>query len=70
MKAAPQGSGVGRWHGAARFGAGIASRDPGSAYASWSTADTDIYLQHVGGAGHAAVRLVYKIRRLKDASAL
>jgi len=56
--------------GRAQFGAEIASHDPGSVSASWSTADTDIYLQHVDRTGHAAVRLVYKIRRLKDASTL
>ena len=56
--------------GRARFGAETASRDPGSTYASWSTAETDVYLQRVDGADHAAVRLVYKIRRLKDASTL
>ncbi|RZI65132.1 hypothetical protein [Variovorax guangxiensis] len=56
--------------GRARFGAETGSRDPGSTYASWSTADTDVYLQHVDAAGRAAVRLVYKVRRLKDASAL
>jgi len=56
--------------GRAQFGAETASRDPGSAYASWSTDDTDIYLQHVDGAGHATVRLVYKTRQRKDASML
>lgn len=56
--------------GRAHFGAETAARDPGSRYASWSTDDTDVYLQRADGAGHATVRLVYKTRVRKDASEL
>ena len=57
--------------GRARFGAALTSRDPGSEIASWVDTDTDVYAQRTDDARRAAsVRLVYKLRRLRDASQL
>ena len=53
-----------------RFGAELASSDPGSAYAAWVAGDTDVYAQRTSDPRHASVRLVYKLRRQKDASEL
>jgi len=53
-----------------RFGAEMASRDPGSAYASWVAGEADVYAQHVDDPRRASVRLVYKTRQLKDAGEL
>jgi hypothetical protein len=52
------------------FGAELASRDPGSAYAAWVSNDTDVYVQQVSDPRHASVRLVYKARQLRDGSEL
>jgi len=52
------------------FGPELASNDPGSAYAAWVQGDTDIYAQRTTDAHHAAVRLVYKVRQVKDGSEL
>lgn len=52
------------------FGPEVGARDPGSAYASWVAGDTDVYLQHADSPRGASVRLVYKMRMLKDGSAL
>lgn len=56
--------------GRSSFGPEAGARDPGSAYASWVSGDTDIYLQHVDSPQRATVRLVYKARQRKDGSAL
>lgn len=52
------------------FGAELASRDPGSAYAAWVSNDTDVYVQQVSDPRRASVRLVYKARQLRDGSEL
>jgi hypothetical protein len=52
------------------FGTELASRDPGSAYAAWTSGDTDVYVQQVSDPRRASVRLVYKARQLKDGSEL
>jgi hypothetical protein len=52
------------------FGPELASNDPGSAYAAWVQGDTDVYAQRSADARHASVRLVYKLRQLKDGSEL
>jgi hypothetical protein len=52
------------------FGPELASNDPGSAYAAWVQGDADIYAQRTTDARHAAVRVVYKVRQLKDGSEL
>lgn len=57
--------------GRSRFGAEMASRDPGSELASWVAGDADVYAQRIDDARRApSVRLVYKLRQLKDASQL
>ncbi|WP_307690506.1 hypothetical protein [Variovorax ginsengisoli] len=56
--------------GRATFGPEVGARDPGSAYAAWVAGDADVYLQRTDGARGASVRLVYKLRQLKDGSAL
>ena len=56
--------------GRAAFGPEVGARDPGSAYASWVSGDTDIYAQHVDDPRRASVRLVYKARLLKDGGEL
>lgn len=57
--------------GRSRFGAEMASRDPGSALASWVEGDADVYAQRIDDPRRApSVRLVYKLRRLRDASQL
>jgi hypothetical protein len=49
----------------------MASRDPGSQLASWVDGDADIYAQRTdAGRRPAGVRLVYKVRQLKDGSQL
>ena len=53
------------------FGPELASNDPGSAYAAWVQGDSDVYAQRVtSDPRRASVRLVYKVRQLKDASEL
>ena len=52
------------------FGPELASNDPGSAYAAWVQGDADVYAQRTADARHASVRLVYKLRQLKDGSEL
>jgi hypothetical protein len=52
------------------FGPELASNDPGSAYAAWVQGDTDVYAQRTADARHASVRVVYKMRQLKDGSEL
>ncbi|WP_298702071.1 hypothetical protein [uncultured Variovorax sp.] len=53
------------------FGTELSSRDPGSAYAAWVSDDTDIYVQQQSGdPRRASVRLVYKMRQLRDGSEL
>ena len=52
------------------FGNELASRDPGSAYAAWTSGDADVYVQQVGDPRRASVRLVYKVRQLRDGSEL
>jgi hypothetical protein len=52
------------------FGNELASRDPGSAYAAWTSGDTDVYVQQVSDPRRASVRLVYKARQLRDGSEL
>jgi hypothetical protein len=52
------------------FGAELASNDPASAYTAWVQGDTDIYAQRTSDPRHASVRLVYKVRQVKDASEL
>jgi hypothetical protein len=52
------------------FGPELASNDPGSAYAAWVQADTDVYAQRTSDPRHASIRLVYKVRQVKDASEL
>ncbi|MGJ7580124.1 hypothetical protein ACSFA3_08070 [Variovorax sp. RHLX14] len=57
--------------GRSRFGAELASRDPGSELASWVAGDTDVYAQRIDDPRCTpSVRLVYKLRRLRDASQL
>lgn len=57
--------------GRSRFGTEMASRDPGSQLASWVAGDADVYAQRVDDPRRmASVRLVYKLRQLKDASQL
>ena len=57
--------------GRARFGTEMASRDPGSELASWVAGDADVYAQRIDDARRTpSVRLVYKLRQLKDASQL
>jgi len=56
--------------GRGRFGPELGSNDPGSAYAAWVQGDTDVYAQRSSDARHASIRLVYKLRQLKDASEL
>ncbi|MGI4778063.1 MAG: hypothetical protein ACRYGA_08075 [Janthinobacterium lividum] len=63
-------AGLVEW-GRARFGTEMASRDPGSELASWADGDTDVYAQRTDDPRRGAgVRLVYRQRRLKDASQL
>ena len=63
-------AGLVEW-GRARFGTEMASRDPGSQLASWVDGDADIYAQRTDdGRRPAGVRLVYKVRQLKDGSQL
>jgi len=52
------------------FGNELASRDPGSAYAAWTSGDADVYVQQVSDPRRASVRLVYKARQLRDGSEL
>jgi hypothetical protein len=52
------------------FGPELASNDPGSAYAAWVQGDTDVYAQRTTDPRHAAVRVVYKVRQIKDGSEL
>jgi hypothetical protein len=56
--------------GRSNFGPELASSDPGSAYAAWVQGDADIYVQRNSDPRHASVRLVYKMRVLKDGSEL
>ncbi len=56
--------------GRAAFGPEVGARDPGNAYASWVSGDTDVYAQHVDEPRRASVRLVYKARQLKDGGEL
>ncbi|MGJ7508362.1 hypothetical protein [Variovorax sp. GT1P44] len=56
--------------GRSRFGAELGSSDPGSAYAAWVQGDTDVYVQRTSDPRHASVRLVYKVRQLRDAGEL
>ncbi|VTU28326.1 hypothetical protein SRS16CHR_04244 [Variovorax sp. SRS16] len=56
--------------GRSAFGPELGSNDPGSAYAAWVQADTDIYAQRTSDPRHASVRLVYKVRQVRDASEL
>lgn len=58
-----------RW-GRAAFGSELASNDPGTAYAAWTSADADVYLQHVRDSRRASLRLVYKARQVRDGSEL
>lgn len=53
-----------------RFGAELATRDPGSEIAAWVDGDTDVYAQRTSDARGATVRLVHKARVLKDARTL
>lgn len=63
-------AGLVEW-GRTRFATEMASRDPGSQLASWVDGDADVYAQrNDDGRRPAVVRLVYKVRRLKDASQL
>ncbi|WP_256353882.1 hypothetical protein [Variovorax sp. dw_308] len=52
------------------FGPELASRDSGSEIASWVDGGMDVYVQRVGDAHRASVRLVYKARVLKDGAEL
>lgn len=52
------------------FGPELGSNDPGSAYAAWVQGDVDVYAQRNSDPRHASVRLVYKLRQLKDGSEL
>ena len=57
--------------GRAQWGAELATQDPNAAFASWATADTDIYLQQSTAAQQRpTLRLVMKRRALKDADEL
>ncbi|HEY2256685.1 MAG TPA: hypothetical protein VGI11_13690 [Variovorax sp.] len=56
--------------GRGNFGPELASYDPSSAYAAWVQGDADVYAQRNSDPRHASVRLVYKIRVLKDGSEL
>lgn len=58
-----------RW-GRAAFGSELASNDPGTAYSAWTSADADVYLQHVRDTRRASLRLVYKARQVRDGSEL
>ncbi|RRH85063.1 hypothetical protein EH244_23470 [Variovorax beijingensis] len=58
-----------RW-GRGAFGGELASNDPGTAYAAWTSEAADVYLQHVRDARRASVRLVYKARQVRDGSEL
>ncbi len=51
------------------YGPERAARDSGSSYATWALEDSDVYTQNVT-APQAGVRLVYKARQARDASAL
>ncbi|UST52278.1 hypothetical protein NF681_01490 (plasmid) [Comamonadaceae bacterium OTU4NAUVB1] len=53
-----------------RFGAELATRDPGSEIAAWVDGDTDVYVQRTVDARGATVRLVRKLRVVKDGRAL
>ena len=52
------------------FGPELASNDPGTAYAAWVNDDSDIYVRHTSDPRRASIRLVYKLRQVKDASEL
>ncbi|MBU1358629.1 MAG: hypothetical protein KKC79_03200 [Gammaproteobacteria bacterium] len=56
--------------GRSAFGPELASNDPGTAYAAWVDGDTDVYAQRTGGTARPTVRLVYRLRQVKDASEL
>jgi hypothetical protein len=56
--------------GRTRFGSEMRSNDPGSAYAAWAQGDTDIYAQRTFDAQSGTVRLVYRMRQLKDGRTL
>lgn len=56
--------------GRARFGAELATRDPGSEIAAWVDGDTDVYAQRTVDARGATVRLVHRMRVVKDGRAL
>lgn len=56
--------------GRARFGAELATRDPGSEIAAWVDGDTDVYAQRTVDARGATVRLVHKARVVKDGRTL
>lgn len=58
-----------RW-GRAAFGSEVASNDPGAAYAAWTSADADVYVQHMRDTRRASLRLVYKARQVRDGSEL
>jgi len=52
------------------FGPELGSNDPGSAYAAWVQGDVDVYAQRMSDPRHASVRLVYKLRQVRDGSEL
>lgn len=56
--------------GRGQFGRELGSNDPGNAYAAWVQGDTDIYVQHTLDPRRPRLRLVYKLRLLKDGSTL
>lgn len=56
--------------GRSRFGAELATRDPGSEIAAWVDGDTDVYVQRTVDARGATVRLVHKARVVKDGRTL
>ena len=58
-----------RW-GRGVFGSELASNDPGTAYAAWTSEAADVYVQHVRDVRRASVRLVYKARQVRDGSEL
>ncbi|WP_369654839.1 hypothetical protein [Variovorax sp. V213] len=58
-----------RW-GRGAFGSELASNDPGTAYAAWTSEAADVYLQHVRDVRRASLRLVYKARQVRDGSEL
>lgn len=55
--------------GRGQYGPERSARDTGSTYANWALEDSDVYVQNVT-APQAGLRLVYKARQARDASAL